>query len=246
MWNLVSRDLASLSHQYQQRTSLYDIQATMRITNCLPVLALATKVACAPPKQTPSEGSRIIADDKDLPFQLDEPLWEVQVSDDEKPKYFSGSVEKVYEEVLELNPDYGKDGPAVNVTLGADDQELDKRAVQGDPVCWNSRRANLLRMQEEVFRLDRMNAWLNIAPRRCSRIGCAYNAGIAICNDRHDITWSLHTSLITSYVTRISRTCTYQGVAMGGQQFDTGGFNVIGANMNCGATASWAVGTNTP
>lgn len=84
---------------------------------------------------------------------------------------------------MNLNPDYGKDGPVVNVTLGADDQDLDKRDVQGDPVCWNNRRANLLRMQEEVFRLDRMNAWLNIAPRRCSRIGCSWNAGIAICND---------------------------------------------------------------
>ncbi|CAJ0552465.1 Ff.00g064440.m01.CDS01 [Fusarium sp. VM40] len=222
----------------------------MRITSCLPLLALATKVACLPYKQdvtgSPSEGSRIITDDNDLPFQGDEPLWEVQVSDDEEPKYFSGSVEEAYKKVLDLNPDYGKDRPVVNVTLGPDDKELNKRDVQGNPVCWDNRRVNMLRMQEEVFRLDRMNAYLNIAPRRCSRIGCSWNAGIAICNDRNDLTWSLHTSLIISYVSRISNSCSYQGVSMGGQQFDTGGFNVIAANMNCGATASWAVGTNPP
>ncbi|KAF5011257.1 hypothetical protein FDECE_2610 [Fusarium decemcellulare] len=222
----------------------------MRITSCLPALALAIKVSCLPAAEVvtdaPEEGFRIVVDDN-IPSQLVEPEWEVQVFPDKEPRRFKGSIEQVYKEVLDLNPSYEEDNPPVNVTLGADGTELSKRAPSGDPNCLGSGRgANMLRLQEGVFYLDRLNAWIDLAPRRCSRVSCSFNAGIAICNDRHDLTWSLHTSLIISYVQRISRSCSYFGVDVAGQQFDTGGFNVIAAKMNCNAGSGWDVSIPPP
>jgi hypothetical protein len=43
--------------------------------------------------------------------------------------------------------------------------------------------AHLGRFQDGAFYLERINAYLNIAPRLCARISCSYSAGIAICND---------------------------------------------------------------
>ncbi|KAM0284875.1 hypothetical protein ACHAQH_001796 [Verticillium albo-atrum] len=175
------------------------------------------------------------------PYPLVDAEWDIEVFPGAEAKHFVGTIETVTEEILTLNPKFLEDFESKTTVT---EDALGKRDPSGGPVCFDhTQGANMLRFQEGTFYLDRLNRYLDIAPRRCSRVSCSFNAGIAICNDSPSTTWSLHTSIIVSYVQRISRECShFSGSSMAGQQFDTGGWNVIAVNMNCNANSGWNVG----
>ncbi|KAI9155021.1 hypothetical protein HJFPF1_07584 [Paramyrothecium foliicola] len=182
------------------------------------------------------------------------PEWKIQVFPGSELQTFHGSLESVYKEVLALNPSHVEDfkdfvpdakstgTDEIEALIERDMQRLSKRDPSGDPVCWMNDLASLGRFQDGTIYLTRMNAWLSVQPRQCSRISCSWSAGIAICNDNWDVVWSLHTSLIVHYVNLISRKCSFWGDSMmGGQQFDQAGFNVLAVNIDCNSNPIWPV-----
>ncbi|KAH7329598.1 hypothetical protein B0I35DRAFT_474177 [Stachybotrys elegans] len=222
----------------------------MKHFTCLVPLALVATVTSMPAAFEALTVSNLDVSELSFPVEAADPslegtYWEVQVHPDEEPQRFTGSIEEVYHEVLELNPNYVADF-AMNATL--EEPKIQKRARSGPPVCHLNNYANTIPFQEGYVYLRRMNAYLHIQPRLCGRVSCSHSAGIGICNDRHDVTWAIHSSLIAEYTgVDIANSCSaYRGTIMGGQQFDDGGWNVIAVRMNCGAPTNWGVGSWPP
>ncbi|KAM0272287.1 hypothetical protein ACHAQH_008712 [Verticillium albo-atrum] len=153
------------------------------------------------------------------------------------------SVEVVGDMLLErAAPVYSENGADV------ENMGLSKRDPAGGPVCFdiNHMGGHIVRLAYVMGNLRNQNGDHRVNRRKCRRLGCDGGVGIAICNDRHDLDWIIHVSLIEDYVLRIRRSCHRLDLSVAGQQFSTGGFNVIASRMSCSHGGEWNVGQNIP
>ncbi|CAJ0554444.1 Ff.00g129570.m01.CDS01 [Fusarium sp. VM40] len=121
---------------------------------------------------------------------------------------------------------------------------LDKRAFAGPPVCHFNYANHIAHFNNGIGEVRSMNRIIAFAPRFCVRVTCRNSAGIAVCNDNPNRVINLHTNTIYDYYVRIADgpgDCILFGSNLGGQQFDTDGWNVIAIKMNCAAPGVWTV-----
>lgn len=93
-----------------------------------------------------------------------------------EPITLTGTADAIWAQILAINPSYESDFPP---------SPLEVRAAQAQPICdkWDS--ADVKQEYERVKYLRGLNGNCGVStgPRACSRVSCAYNAAIYMCND---------------------------------------------------------------
>ena len=121
------------------------------------------------------------------------PEWEVEVFPGGDLRRFSGTVEEVHAQLLELNPNWDTDYPGgnnVDSTAAADDEltSLAKRTDFGGSQYFCRGRwaeADYMRVNEGIRYLRRIGGrpTNGAGPGNCGRVSCSYDAAIYWCND---------------------------------------------------------------
>ncbi|OAR03175.1 hypothetical protein LLEC1_04011 [Akanthomyces lecanii] len=158
-------------------------------------------------------------------YGVDVLQWDVEVSPGQV-QVLNGTVEEVYSQVLQLNPDY-----ALSTTA----QRRSELQPRSRLVCGNYGLAHKNRILEGVRYLRTLNA----APRNgpgpanCGRVSCSYNSAIWWCNDNTTPKTLDGWDWIANSAQTIVDSCASGASQVSGQNYEDGNWNTIVCSDSC-------------
>ncbi|KAF2836611.1 hypothetical protein M501DRAFT_1059999 [Patellaria atrata CBS 101060] len=156
--------------------------------------------------------------------------WRGPITSDGADVTLTGTIQEVYKQVLERNPNYLTDfPPAEGTSLVARNRIWPVQCNPGGDFADVNRISEGIRYLRD---LSGGNARCGVNGRSCARISCSWDAGISLCNDRNDhIDPSCR--YLADYAEAIVNDCTRVPNRVKGQQFDTDNYNVLVKHNPC-------------
>lgn len=135
--------------------------------------------------------SQVFGIEPPLPgYRVEVLQWEVPVSRDGRTAILNGTVQQVYQQLLEVNPNYeaefgsieGKYTPELSRTYGSS-EVLERQDTWSD--CGRFDAAKAVPIWEGINHLNHVSGTpvSNPGPGMCGRVSCSYNSAIWWCND---------------------------------------------------------------
>ncbi|PFH59766.1 hypothetical protein XA68_11897 [Ophiocordyceps unilateralis] len=180
------------------------------------------------------------------------PEWEVELSPGGRTVTLNGTIEEVYQQVVQLNPNYEQQSSTVTTSSSQKQSSTPSKVAQNASVMlavdWNLatslcggkwQATSVRRVREGIGYLRRVRGRPSslAGPSRCGRVSCAYNSAIWWCND------DLQPKALSSFaaiadgaqflVKRCVEWMNPQPEAFGGQAFHPSGWNVIIRKDEC-------------
>ncbi|PVH81794.1 hypothetical protein DL98DRAFT_530847 [Cadophora sp. DSE1049] len=148
----------------------------------------------------------------------------------------TGTIEEVYSQIAAENPGFA---PHEIGIIPRSLERREKSAMYCIPVPGqNWEKASDLPINNGIRSLQTNRLFCNVPAHTCVRVSCSSNAEIRVCNDSN-LEIKPYCAWIASYAFDISKKCySTWGIArpqglVGGQYFDTDGFNVIVKKDTC-------------
>lgn len=123
-------------------------------------------------------------------YEVEVLQWEVPVSRDGRTAVLNGTVQQVYQQLLEINPNYEAEfgtveeihAPALAQT-DRPSKALDKQDTWSDCGRFDPARADPIWAGIDHLNHVSGTPWSGPGPRACSQVSCSYNSAIWWCND---------------------------------------------------------------
>ncbi|RCI13696.1 hypothetical protein L249_8213 [Ophiocordyceps polyrhachis-furcata BCC 54312] len=184
-------------------------------------------------------------------YEVFTPIWEVDLSPYGPRVTLSGSVEEVYHQVLQLNPQYeqntswtstAREPPQVSMSSKLAQSQSPKHVTDwslGATLCgrWSATPVRRIREGIRYLRRIRGQPKSQAGPAQCGRVSCAYDSAIWWCNDDHRPKALSSFASIADGAQLLVKRCVEwmnpQPDAIGGQAFHPHKWNVIIRGDKC-------------
>jgi hypothetical protein len=177
-------------------------------------------------------------------YGVEEVLWQVQSHPGKPHITLNGTVEEVYSQLLEINPNYETDFGTIDQRverLKRDDypvevttpRDLTKR---DNTVCWNFQATIVWPINSGITYLRGVpgQPTNGPGPGNCGRVSCSYESAIWWCNDNPTPKTLPSFNTIADAAQTILNDCiTWKSIGISGQRFHDDKWNAVVTGDNC-------------